>query len=606
MLNDMITIKSKICQSGTVCVGLSDHHLIYCTRKVLKSQISSNHKVIKIRSLRNYSVENLLAVLSAADWSSVYCSDVNQSWSNFKTIFLQILDTVAPIKEVRLKHRTEPWINNEILENIRYRDHLLYKFRKDRKRTDLCKEYCRMRNKIQRDVRSAKAEHFSSKIEEHKHDSKKLWQQLKTLGYSNKTKGENKVVLDIDGETCFDSNKVANYINEFYTSVASTLVNKLPSATNKFSTESDVFKNYYKSKNVTSESFKVSPVSIDFVYKELLKLKANKSTGLDGIPAKFLKDGATVIKDHVAFIINLSITSNTVPTDMKFARVKPLFKKNSRSDVGNYRPVSILSIVSKILEKAVYKQLEKYLSGNNLIYSLQSGFRGSYSTDTCLIYLTDYIRSQMAAGKYTGMVLLDLQKAFDTVDHGILCNKLQAMGVHSDSVKWFKSYLSDRQQIVSVNQVESKPMNISCGVPQGSILGPLLFLCYVNDMSSSVNCNLLLYADDSALFTSGKDPKVISESLSKELESCRQWLIDNKLSLHLGKTESILFGTKIRLSRAEKLVVVVLRSPIHANEPSEYNGMLYRTSNRVLNNGIKVIILICMDGTSQYHHHRKI
>ena len=107
-------------------------------------------------------------------------------------------------------------------------------------------------------------------------------------------------------------------------------------------------------------------------------------------------------------------------------------------------------------------------------------------------------------------------------------------------------------QIVSVNQVESKPMNISYGVPQGSILGPLLFLCYVNDMSSSVNCNLLLYADDSDLFTSGKDPKVISETLSKELESCRQWLIGNKLSLHLGKTESILFGTKIRLSRAEK------------------------------------------------------
>ena len=174
-----------------------------------------------------------------------------------------------------------------------------------------------------------------------------------------------------------------------------------------------------------STPLKLSPVS-----KELLKLKANKST------AKFLTDGATVIKDHIAFIIALSFTSNSVPTDVKFARVEPLFKKNSRSGVGNYyRPVSILSIVSKILEKAVYKQLEMYLSGNNLIYSLQSGFRGSYSTDTYLIYFTDYIRSQMAAGKYTGMVLLDLQKEFDTVDHDIPCNKLQAMGVHSDSVK---------------------------------------------------------------------------------------------------------------------------------------------------------------------------
>ena len=214
-----------------------------------------------------------------------------------------------------------------------------------------------------------------------------------------------------------------------------------------------------------------------------------------------------------------------------------------------------------------------YLSDNNLIYNLQSGFRGSYSTDTCLIYLTDFIRSQMADGKYTGMVLLDLQKAFDTVEHDILCSKLQALGIHIDSVKWFKSYLSDRQQIVSVNQVESKPMNISCGVPQGSILGPLLFLCYVNDMSSSVNCNLLLYADDSALFTSHKDPKVISDTLSRELESCRQWLIDNKLSLHLGKTESILFGSKIRLSRVDKFEVSCDGKVINPTNSVKYLGI---------------------------------
>ena len=167
------------------------------------------------------------------------------------------------------------------------------------------------------------------------------------------------------------------------------------------------------------------------------------------------------------------------------------------------------------------------------------------------LYLTDYFKSHMAAAKHTGMVLLDMQKAFDTVDHEILCSKLQAMGIHFDSVKWFKSYLCNCQQVFSVNQVESKPMNVTCGVPQGSVLGPLFF-CYVNDISTSINCNPLLYADDSVLFTSHKDTKVISDVMSRELESCRQWLIDNKLSLHalhLDKTETILLWISTQIEK---------------------------------------------------------
>ena len=254
--------------------------------------------------------------------------------------------------------------------------------------------------------------------------------------------------------------------------------------------------------------------------------------------------------------INLSISTNTVPDDLKFARVRPLHKKNSRAEVGNYRPVSILSITSKILERAVYIQLETYLRENDLLYNYQSGFRQSCSTDTCLIHLTDYIREQTSMGNYTGMVLLDLQKAFDTVNHEILCRKLSIMGIGSTA--WFQSYLCNRQQVVYVNDVESDPLKVSCGVPQGSILGPLLFLCYVNDMSVSVNCKLLLYADDSALLVPGKNPTEIGRILSKELESCSQWLCDNKFSLHLGKTERILFGSKRKLPKQLVLQLFVM------------------------------------------------
>ena len=161
----------------------------------------------------------------------------------------------------------------------------------------------------------------------------------------------------------------------------------------------------------------------------------------------------------------------------------------------------------------------------------------------------DHIRNLTYKGNFVGMVLLDLQKAFDTVDHEILCHKLEAMGINF--TKWFRSYLGGRQQTVEVNGTMSDPGIVSSGVPQGSILGPFFYLCYVNDMSISVKCKLLLYADDSALIVSGSDPQSIADVLSKELESCMQWLMDNKLSLHLGKTESILFGSKRKLKNVE-------------------------------------------------------
>ena len=144
---------------------------------------------------------------------------------------------------------------------------------------------------------------------------------------------------------------------------------------------------------------------------------------------------------------------------------------------------------------------------------------------------------------------MDLQKAFDCVDHNILCRKLNIMGI--GSVRWFESYLSDRKQVVCLNSVQSDAMDITCGVPQGSILGPLLFLCYINDMSVSVKCRLVLYADDSALLVSGDDPKYIASRLEDEFSSCSKWFIDNKLSMHPAKTEAILFCTKKKLDRAQ-------------------------------------------------------
>jgi len=203
--------------------------------------------------------------------------------------------------------------------------------------------------------------------------------------------------------------------------------------------------NFYSSNGVVPGCFGLSIVSENKIFKYLSNLSFSKAAGLDGIPARFVKDSASSIANPLSHIINLSNIQGVVPDDFKTARVVPLFKKNDKTEV-NYRPVSILSIVSKVLKKVVYDQMEEYLCNKDPLYKYQSGLRRQFSTESCLLHFTDYIRFEMDKGNFAGMILLDLQKAFDTVDHSIHSMKLQALGLNELAVRWFSSYmyLSDR------------------------------------------------------------------------------------------------------------------------------------------------------------------
>ena len=268
---------------------------------------------------------------------------------------------------------------------------------------------------------------------------------------------------------------------------------KLPQSFNKFG--KNFVESFYRNKGVFPNSYSFLIVSENKVLKYLNSLGINKATGLDGIPSRVVRDGALIIDCPLTHVINLSLNQGVVPDDLKSARVVPLFKKNDKTEVGNYRPVSTLTIISKVFERFVYDQFESYLDQKKLLYTFQSGFRSRYSTDTCLTHLTDFIKFQMDQGHFVGMVLLDLQKAFDTVDHGILLMKLKALGLSQDVSRWFQSYLSDRQQLVDVSGTLSSHANISYGFPQGSILGSLLFLILVGWLV------LLLYVPSQQLWS---------------------------------------------------------------------------------------------------------
>ena len=572
---DLILVSDchKISQSGVIHTAFSDHCMVYCTRKVTKSFIGSHNNII-LRSLKNYNKDDFQAKLLSVDWNSVILSDnVNDAWFSFKKLFLSAIDSIAPLKQIRIKQRSNPWMNANILQAINDRDKAFHKYTHVKSEENF-NSFQMFRNKVQNLVYSAKKDYFTNSIEQNKNDSKSLWKTLKSLGLPSKKGSDNSssnICLKIDGNICFDKKLIADTFNNFYTTVACKLVEKLPKCVQMYGCS--FVNQFYAEKGVFPNSYSFSLISESKVLKYLTSLSAHKATGLDGIPSHFIKDGSSIIAGPLTHIINLSLIQGIVPDDLKSARVVPLYKKNDKLSVGNYRPVSILNIVSKIFERVVYDQVETYFKDRDLLYKFQSGFRGGFSTDTCLIHLTDYIRNENDKGNFVGMLLLDLQKAFDTVDHSILLMKLKAAGLGNDILRWFSSYLCDRQQLVDVSGTFSSTAQVTCGVPQGSILGPLLFIIYVNDMSAVVKNKLLLYADDSAILVSDKCFSNVEQVLIAELQSVSQWLVDNKLSLHLGKTESIVFGSKQKLRSKSSLNISCNGTEIESTKSVKYLGV---------------------------------
>ena len=275
-----------------------------------------------------------------------------------------------------------------------------------------------------------------------------------------------------------------------------------------------------------------------FVLKQLKCLKLKKATSLDGLPARLLKDSAVVIADCVAHLVNLFIKSGTVPIEWKQAKVVPLFKSRNEDDLDNCRPISILPILSKILEKAVFHQLHRYLSENSLLSPYQSGFRANHSTQLAITFFTDKTRGHMDKGLLTGVVFIDLKKAFDTVPHDGLLNKLFRYGIQDQPLSWFESYLTDRTQSVSIENHLSSAANISSGVPQGSVLRPLLFIIYISDLPLAVGLtSVMLYADDTVIFSAASSIDQLQLNLSLDLNVVSNWLTANGLFLNLKKTE---------------------------------------------------------------------
>ena len=371
--------------------------------------------------------------------------------------------------------------------------------------------------------------------------------------------------LTVGNSEIFDSKTISEKFNDFFVNIGNNVESKIPQS-------SKTFREYLK--NPVASSMFISPVSDDEVLGMLNKLDKTKSSGPNSIPTSLLKNHAKSFSLPLKLAINQSFTEGKFPDLLKIAKVCPVFKKGDTNLRENYRPISLLSNISKLFERAMHTRLYSFFDDFELFYELQYGFRKKYSTDHAILSITEEIRQNIDNGKFTCGVFVDLEKAFDTVNHKILLAKLEHYGVRSVANNWFRSYLTNRKQMVDLGNGASTFQYVTCGVPQGSILGPLLFLIYINDMRNAVKFSIVHhFADDTNLLYSNKNQKLLRKNVNIDLELLFQWLCANRLSLNVKKTEFIIFRPP-KISMKNRITLTLNRCKIYESPKVKYLGII--------------------------------
>lgn len=542
-LIDVIITNSpeRLVSSGVSHIGISDHSLVYAIRKISIPSGRQRHKIMHTRKFKHFDGENFRNDLRKENWNSLKdFKSIDEMWDKWKTVFESVANKHAPIRTKRFRNKRQPWFNSTVRDAIIKRDILKREFNTNRS-DDSWQKYKQARNFSNNTIKQAKRNYYNAKLcESNKYDPRETWRTINELTH-RKQKNNTICEIQVDNTKYDDPKEISEVLNTHFSSLGPRLSSQLPDSSNSF-------EDYVQ--KVSNCSFKLQIVNTNSVLDIIKNLSSHKATGLDEISCRLLKEAAPVITDPLTYIFNNSIENGVFPKDWKTAKVIPLHKGNEKSDPNNYRPISIINSVAKIFERIVYDQLYEYLSTNNLLHKRQSGFRPGHSTTTALLDATNEWFFNVDHGLVTAVAFLDLAKAFDTVNHNILIRKLQLYGIDDKStLSWFQSYLSDRTQRCFVEGSLSNPATLSCGVPQGTILGPLLFLVYINDLPNCLSSNSTArsYADDTNITIAAGNFTELEKRINHELDNVNNWLISNRLSLNSSKTEYMIVASNYKL-----------------------------------------------------------
>ena len=531
------TCARNIVEAGVHKVTLSDHYMVYCIRK-FNGAVEKGHKMIKTRKMKNFDKEAFLADVSGICWEQMFSEtdDINALVNYWSSLFSLIIDKHAPITEMRVSEKYCPWIDKDLKALMQTRDKLK-KAASKRKSQFLMDSYRQVRNKVNTMNSHLKKQYYTDKISSYQGNMKESWKTINEL-LNKRSKSSNIECLKDLGTETVHKKEISNVMNNFFCSVGKDLANKIAPVPNPL-----LSGDYEVNKDRAEFNFKT--IEVKDIRAAFAKIKTAKSFGIDNISSYFLKLALHYIGNSLAALFNTSIETSQFPDSWKVARVTPIFKEGDKTEKSNYRPISVLPVISRLFEKLVFDQLYQHMKENHLFSPDQSGFLRLHSTLTCLLKNTEEWYNGLDLGQLVGLVFIDLKKAFDTVDHEILCKKLQVYGVQHRELSWFRSYLTCRKQFCRVNGVASDIEDIEVGVPQGSCLGPLLFLIYINDLPQAVQGSTVsMYADDTSLCHQSNDITQLNKAINNDLRHLDTWLQGNKLSLNVAKTNSMLITTK--------------------------------------------------------------
>ena len=530
--------------SGILVEDMSDH--LPCLL-VLKGRRFEQREPITFtyREMKEDNIQKIKEELREISWECImHTDDVNESFDVFHHQLQECISRNTTEKRITIPYKQilkEPWMTLGIKKATRKKLHLYKQTLKINSTKQDRQKYIEYRNTLQKTIRKAKINYYNKQCLESKTNVKRLWSLINEIIGKRGSKSTTIEAIKVDNTLRYNPKTITNELGKYFSSVGRVYANQIPPGKTPID-------DYISKIPQNPKSMYFVPITKPEIEKLIRKLEPKKSSGHDGISNKLIQDLCDVISYPLTLIFNQSLQTGIFPSSMKWADITPLYKSKCKYEKTNYRPISLLLTLSKLLEKAVYSRTYNFLEQNQTLYNSQYGFRSQHSCQDAISELVGKIIKNMEEQKYTMAVFIDLSKAFDTLEHKVLFAKLYRYGIRGLTLDWFISYLSNRKLRVKcmsemTGRIEySDYYDVDYGTPQGSCLGPLLFLIFSNDLHRTLECSSsILFADDTNIYDQNKNLDFLKWNLEQELTKVVDWFNANKLTLNVDKTQCLLF-----------------------------------------------------------------